>query len=180
MMRFVRKISRDGKGTATIELALLAPVLATFVIGITDVSIVVGRRLEIEQAAHRAIEKQMQTTGALTVEETIKKEAVCQINGTDVDADGVETCDTGRITTANVTVTYTLECTSSGGAITTQATTSSTTFEGYACDEDAGETPARYIEVAVTDTYTPMFDIHFGTGDDGIYQLEAKAGMRVG
>jgi len=176
MKRLIKHLARRNDGTATIELALLAPVLATLVIGVADVSIAVGRRLELEQAAHRAVEKQMQTTGDLTVEDTIKKEAVCQINGTLDDG----TCDAGRISTSNVTVTYKLECTDTGGAIAAQESTVSTEFEAFTCDEDAGEIPARYIEVAVTDSYTPLFNLHFGTGSDGIYQLEAKAGMRVG
>lgn len=144
------------------------------VIGVADVSIVVGRRLELEQAAHRAIEKQMQTTGKLTVEDTIKNEAVCQLNGTNSDG----TCKTGRIDVTHVAVTYKLECTDGDGAMTTKETNDSTTFEGFACADT--DTSARYIEVTVNDSYTPMFDMHFGTGDDGVYQLVAKAGMRVG
>jgi Flp pilus assembly pilin Flp len=172
MKKLVRAAARD-EGTATIELALLAPLLATMVIGVIDVSIAVGRRLEIEQAAHRSIEKQMQTTGALTVEETIRNEAICQINGQNSDG----TCQAGRLAAEDVTVLYKLECIDGATVLSSQESSVSTEFEAFAC---ANGTPTRYIEVVVEDEYDPMFNMNFGTGSDGIYQLRATAGMRVG
>ena len=94
MMRRLRKLGCDSAGTAVIELALIAPVLALMIVGIADVSIAYGRRLELEQAVQRSIEKVMQTTGDTTVAGTIKKETVCQINGTNDD----NSCATGRLT----------------------------------------------------------------------------------
>jgi hypothetical protein len=40
---------------------------------------------------------------------------------------------------------------------------------------------ARYIQVAITDKYTPLFPIHFSefTSSDGTYHLSATAGMRT-
>jgi Flp pilus assembly protein TadG len=161
MIGRLKRLFRDTGGTATIELALAAPVLATMIIGVSDISIAYGKKLELEQAAQRAMEKVMQTTGEDTPANTIKKEAVCQYNGTD--ADGV--CKTAPITTGNVVVTYSLTC---NGAVT-----------AYTSDCTAAQTEVRYITVTVSDTYTPMFDMHFGTNQDGTYHLSGKAGVRV-
>ena len=161
MIRHLRKLARNRSGTATIELALCAPILATMVIGISDISIAYGKKLELEQAAQRAMEKVMQTTGAETPENTIKIEAVCQYNGTDGDG----ACLTAPITTDNVTVDYTLTCDG--------------TATDYAIDCAEGQVEIRYIVASVTDTYEPMFDLHFGTASDGKYHMKGEAGIRV-
>ena len=174
MMRRVIKLAREERGAAVIELALIAPVLATLIIGVTDVSIAYGRRLELEQAVQRSIEKVMQTTGDTTVAGTIKKEAVCQINGANPDG----TCMTGRLTEDEVTVSYRLECTTTAGVLTIQTTADADTFDGYSC-ANTTDSEARYIMATAVDTYTPMFSIHFGTGANGVYDLSATAGVRV-
>lgn len=167
----LRDLRRDRRGAVVIELALLAPVLAVLTVGIIDISLAFGRKLALEQAAQRAIEKVAQTTGELTAEDTIKKEAVCQINGTimednpDTPESEVNTCKTGQITTDDVTVSYRLEC---DGAVT-----------DYALDCTEGQSEVRYIMATVNDTYTPMFPLHFGVADDGKYHLHATAGVRV-
>ena len=162
MIRRFRELARDRSGTATIELALCAPILATMVIGVSDISIAYGKKLELEQASQRAMEKVMQTTGEKTPEDTIRYEAVCQYNGTDSSGNCIETAP---ITTANVTVTYSLTCDGTATA--------------YDLDCTVGQNEVRYITTVVTDTYTPMFNLHFGTRSDGKYHLEGKAGVRV-
>jgi hypothetical protein len=131
------------------------------VIGVTDISIAYGKKLELEQAAQRAMEKVMQTTGKETPEDTIRIEAVCQYNGTDSGG----TCLTAPITTDNVEVTYTLTCDG--------------TAADYATNCAEGQLEIRYINVRVTDAHEPMFDLHFGTSSDGKYHLEGEAGVRV-
>ena len=155
------KIARDNSGAVLIELALIAPVLALMVMGISDISMAFSKRLELEQAAQRAIEKVMQTTGEDTPEGTIQKEAVCQYNGTNAD----KTCKASPITVDNVKVEYTLTCDNVDTAY------------GVDCASTAVE--YRYISATITDSYTPMFPIHFGTGADGKYTLTATAGVRV-
>jgi len=174
MMRRFLKLAREDRGTAVIELALIAPVLALLIIGVTDVSVAYGRRLELEQAVQRSIEKVMQTTGDTTVAGTIQKEAVCQINGTNPDG----TCASGRLSTADVTVTYRLECTTTAGALTSQEEDNADDFDLLSC-ANATDKEARYILATAVDTYTPMFKIHFGTGSNGVYDLSATAGVRV-
>jgi Flp pilus assembly protein TadG len=159
-MSALNRLARDQRGAALIELALIAPMLAMFVIGISDISTAYSRQLALEQAAQRSIEKVMQTTGEDTAEATIKKEAVCQVNGTKTDG----TCKTGRITTANVTVTYRLEC---NGVV-----------KSYSNDCSNGEKEVRYILATVAESYTPMFSMHFNTVN-GKWALSATAGVRV-
>ena len=176
-MKMARKIRlvADEAGAAVIELALVAPVLALMTIGVVDISNAYGRKLALEQGAQRAIEKVMQTTGSTTVETTLKTEAVCQVNGMNEDG----TCKTSPITADNVTVTYRQECMDSGGTITSQSSNNAATFDAYVCGT-VTVTEAKYLEVLVTDKYTPMFTTHFGgINEDGTYHISATAGMRT-
>jgi Flp pilus assembly protein TadG len=171
----LRSLSRNERGAAVIELALIAPVLTLMVIGIVDLSNAFSHKLALEQGAQRAIERIMQTTASDTVEATLKTEVVCQVNG----ANSNGTCKSGEISTSDVTVNYREECTTSAGAMTTKTTTDATTFDSYACTNST-DTEARYIEVNVTDKYTPLFPIHFSAiNSDGTYHISATAGMRV-
>lgn len=183
MLPHLRKMFESETGVATIELALIAPILAVMTIGIVDISNAYSRKLALEQGAHRAIEKVMQTTANDTVEGTLATEAVCQVNG--MNSDG--TCKTSPITSSNVTVTWRRECTATGsytataGGTTTPATyTTSTDYDADPCPSTATE--ADYIQVYITDKYTPLFPIHFGSSynsAEGAYDLSASAGMRT-
>lgn len=161
MIARLQTLRGDERGTAVIEFAFIAPVLALMTIGAADLANAFGHKLMLEQAAQRSIEKIMQTTGVLTVEDTIAQEAVCQYNGTNSDG----SCKTSPITTANVTVVHRLEC---NGVLTTDP------------DCASGETESRWVQVTVTDSYTPMFPVHFSAiNSDGTYHLQAVVGMRT-
>jgi Flp pilus assembly protein TadG len=169
------KVLIDERGAAVIELAMVAPVLGLMIIGIVDMSNAFSRKLALEQGAQRAMERIMQTTANDTVENTLKSEVVCQVDGTNTDG----TCKTTPITTANVTVTFRLECTDSTGAIASQTSSDPTTFDGFTCAAGTVR-QAKYIQVQVTDKYTPMFPVHFyDINADGTYHLSATAGMRT-
>ena len=170
----MRKLFRDERATAIIELALVAPIVALTVVGIADLSNAFSRKLGLEQGAQRAIEKIMQTTEDSTVEATLAAEAVCQVNGTNSDG----TCKTSPITISDVTVTYRLDCTdTSSGAVTS---TTSTTYPATFAPCATGTSESRYMSVTVVDKYTPMFSLHFSALDaDGTYHLSATAGMRT-
>ena len=73
--RFLKRLRSDERGAAVIELALIAPVLATMTVGVLDLSTAFSRKLALEQAAQRGVEKVMQTTGELKVEDTMANEA---------------------------------------------------------------------------------------------------------
>jgi Flp pilus assembly protein TadG len=168
------RLAADQDGAAVIELALIAPVLALTVIGIVDMSNAYSRKLALEQGAQRAVEKIMQTTESSTVENTLTTEAVCQVNG--VNTDG--TCKTSPITASNVTVTWRLECTDSGGTLTSQTSSDAATFDAYTCGSGTVK-EARYVQVALTDKYYPLFPIHFASFATDAYPLSATAGMRT-
>ena len=160
MKRFINLI-RDQRGAAMIELAFVAPVIALLTVGVVDLSNGFGTKLRVEQAAQRSIEKVMQTTGVLTVENTIAAEAVCQYNGTNSDG----TCKTAPLTTADVVVTHRLEC---DNIIT------------VAPDCLPTQKESRWIQVMVSTDYTPMFPLHFtGIAANGKYHIKSVAGMRT-
>jgi Flp pilus assembly protein TadG len=173
----------DKAGVAVTELALVAPVLAVMTIGIVDISNAYSRKLALEQGAQRAIEKIMQTTANDTVEGTLASEAVCQVNG--MNSDG--TCKTSPITTSNVTVSWRRECTTAGSFTTTAAGTTTpatytaaTDYDNDPCNSNAAE--ADYIQIYITDKYTPLFATHFGSSynsAEGAYDISASAGMRI-
>jgi Flp pilus assembly protein TadG len=168
----MQRILQNEDGAAIIELALIAPVFALMTIGIVDISNAYSRKLALEQGAQRAIEKIMQTTQDLPVNDALKAEAVCQVNGQATD----ETCKTGLITADDVVVTDTLECLSAAGAVVATKTGAD------ALDDcDAGQTQTRYKSVQVTNVYKPMFPVHFlgHNSADGGYKVIAVAGMRT-
>jgi Flp pilus assembly protein TadG len=172
--RVIRELFAAETGAAVIELALVAPMLALMTVGVVDMSNAYSRKLALEQGTQRAIEKIMQTTELETVEDTLKNEVVCQVNGTNQNG----SCKTSPITTSNVTVTYRLDCTDTSGAITSQTNTDAATFDSYTCS--SGAKASRYIEVAATDKYAPLFvKVFAGVNSDGTYHISAKAGMRT-
>jgi Flp pilus assembly protein TadG len=172
------RLLASERGAAVIEMALVAPVLALGVIGIVDLSNAYSRQLALEQGAQRAIEKIMNTTENSTVEATLANEVQCQVNGSTTSG-GVTTCNTSA--TQAITVTWRLDC-KVGATTASNTTTDSATYDGYvtACTTAAG-TKAGYVQVNVTDKYTPMFPIHFRSfnSGDSTYHLSATAGTRT-
>ena len=182
LLRLPRLIANE-RGAAVIEMALVAPVLALAVIGIVDISNAYSRKLALEQGAQRAIEKIMNTTENATVESTLANEVKCQVNGsttTTTTSGGVSTTTTTCNTspTQAITVRWRLDCTT-GGATVSQTTTDSATYDGLvsACTG----TKAGYVEVNVTDKYSPLFPVHFASFNinDSTYHLSATAGTRT-
>lgn len=178
----IRLLAND-RGAAVIEMALIAPVLALGVIGIVDVSNAYSRKLALEQGVQRAVEKIANTTENSTVESTLANEVQCQVNGsttTSSTSGGVTTTTTTCNTSAtqNITVNWRFDCTT-GGATTSTSTASSATYDALvaAC---AG-TRAGYLQVTVTDKYSPLFPIHFAAFNtsDSTYHLAATAGVRT-
>ncbi len=170
----LREHALNERGAVIIELAIVAPVLALMIIGVVDLSNAYSRKLALEQGAQRAIEKIMQTTDYDTVEGTLTSEALCQVNGTNTNG----TCKSSPISAGNVTVSYRLECTNSGGTITPQTSTDATAFDAYTCPTGTAK-EARYIQIAITDNYQAMFPVQFSGFTAGGYPLTATAGMRT-
>lgn len=136
-------------GSVTIELALILPIFSTMLIGVVDVTTAFNRKLELEQAVQRSIERVMQTTTDQTVEANIKAEAA--------QAAGIDESD--------VTVTYSQTC---DGTDTPPDDDCAT-----------GETAMRYTNVSATTTFTPLFPVaRFGI-TSGYFTLTAETGVRT-
>ncbi len=161
MRRFLPRIAGDRAGTAAIELALAAPILAVMIMGVTDVSNAFSRKLSLEQGAQRAIEKVMQTTALKEVQDTIAEEVSLQA---DVDED-------------QVTVEFPRYCND------VKMTDTVIDGEGYSTGEPCTGTArqSHYILVTVTDNYKPLFStLSLGTKQaDGSYKIVVQAGMRT-
>lgn len=154
MIRRLSSLGRDDRGAAIIELAIVAPVLALLTIGVVDMSNGFATKLKLEQAAQRAIEKVMQTTGNGTSEEIIIAEAASQ----------------AEVPVENVKVAYRLECDG--------------TLQSDPDGECSGTQKAsKWVTVTVTDKYKPLFALKTfkfsGLESDGTYHISAKAGMRT-
>ncbi len=174
--RVLKRLLANTRGTAVIEMAMVAPVLALTVIGVVDVSNAYSKKLALEQAAQRAIEKIMNTTENATVEATLANEVQCQVNGSTTSG-GVTTCNTSA--TQTITVTWRLDC-KVGATTTSQSTTVSSNYDGYvtACTTSGG-TKAGYVQVRVVDRYTPLFPVHFASFSGSSYPISATAGTRT-
>src|SRR5260221_6607940 len=75
MMRILQSLRRDQRGNSFIEFALIAPVLAAMLVGVVDISRAVSTKLQLEQAAQRAIELAQRTTYATTLNSSLQSEA---------------------------------------------------------------------------------------------------------
>lgn len=143
------RLRRDERGAAVIELAFVAPILATMTIGVIDLSSAFGRKLALEQAAQRAIEKIMNTTANDTVEATLQQEAAKQAN----------------VPASDVTVTFRLEC---NGTYTT----------ADSCPNGQTMSQWINVEVRGTydPMFDVTFG---GVAADGLYHLKGEAGIRT-
>jgi Flp pilus assembly pilin Flp len=149
MMRLLHRLRADRRGVAAVELALAAPVLAALVAGTIDFSNAFARKLTLEQAAQRGIEKAFQTTDFKTVQDTIKSEVSSAAN----------------VPESKVSVTYTLTCNGTSQDFDTE------------CEE--GKIESRYLAVSVSDTYTPLFLQFFTAKGMNSFNLNGSAGIRT-
>jgi len=158
MTRRLRQLLRDTRGASIIELALIAPIFSTLLIGSVDLASGFSQKLQLTQAAQRSIEKIMQTSFQTSAVDTIKTEAaaVAGVDPTAVDVDYWLQCNGVRQTGADKDTAYNGVC-------------------------GTGEAYAPYLEVKITTTYTPQFlKIKLaGANSDGSFTLTGKAGIRT-
>ena len=151
MIHFAR-LARDDRGASIIELALVAPVLASLLIGMVDLSRAYSYKLKLEQAAQRAIEKVQAYQTSTSTYTTLQSEAAA--------AAGVPT--------NKVTIDYWLEC-------------DGTRASNYESVCTGSQTYARWVTVSVEGTFTPMFRSKYypRANSDGTFTITGKAGMRT-
>lgn len=149
----LRSILRDQRGNSFIEMAFAAPLLATLLIGTVDISRAVAAKVDVEQAAQRTLEK-------VQAQADFKTD---QIN--DLVADAKQAAGAG----SNASVDAWLECNNDGNHLDFDTGTCSSTVS-Y----------ARYVQVTVTSSYTPMFGTRFFPGArGGTVPVNGKALVRV-
>lgn len=151
MMGKLRRLPRDQRGAAIIELAIAAPVFAGLLVGMVDLGRAYSTKLQLEQASQRAIEKVMNGQADTTTAIALQTEAAT----------------TAGVPLTQVTVDFWLECDG------TRATLYSS-----ACG--AGQTSRRYMTVAITKSFAPMFSARWaGSNADGTFTLLGKTGVRT-
>lgn len=151
MIRLPRFV-KDDRGAAIMELALVAPIIASLLIGMVDLSRAYSYKLQLEQSAQRAIEKVQQYQTSTSTYGTLQTEAAT--------AAGVPT--------SNVTIDYWLECNGTRAA-------------SYDSVCGGGQTYARWVTVTVVGTFTPMFRSKYypRANADGTFTVQGKTGMRT-
>lgn len=151
MMRIQRHLARDERGASVIELALVMPFFAALIIGVVDLSRAYSTKLQLEQAAYRAVEKVQQYQSSDSTVGTLKTEAAAAAGVTE--------------TTTNPNISYSLECNGTAQAYTT------------ACATGA----VRRVTVDISKNFSPMFPSRAwpGANADGTITLHGRAGLRT-
>ncbi len=162
MKRALRTLARDERGASIIEMALVAPFLATLVIGMIDISRGYSAKLKLEQVSQRTIEKAMQGMqgdDATDIFDTLKEEAAA----------------TAEVADNAVQVRYWLEC--NGVSQNTNPATMEADYEKVC---SSGQRYSRHLNVRIEKKYTPMFATKWlGSNSDGSFTLVGESGLRV-
>lgn len=176
----LKRLDHDEGGAAIVELALAAPMLAIFVVGMIDLSTAYTRKLAIEQAAQRGLERIMQTTAGGTVDMNAEQEIEAAAGLNDAD----------------VSFAVTLECTHRQTGVRRQlAIVEPEPLTGEveeAAEENADsdeatvsvncldtEFEANYVQIVAVDQFDPMFPLTFGANANGKYDIRVEVGMRT-
>ena len=158
MIRHINILARDERGTSLIEMALMLPILGSLLIGMVDISRAYSAKLQLEQAAYRAIEKVQQYNTTASTYDTLKTEA----------ANAAQAAGFTTVTASDVTIDFWLECNGARSG-------------DYNTPCPNGQTYARWVTVDVPGTFTPMFSSRRwpGANSNGTFTLHGKAGLRT-
>lgn len=144
-------LARCVRATSTVELALVSPILAIALAGSVDCARLVSAKLLLQQAAERAAE--LATAGSVgsAAFTSLQSEAATAAN----------------VPTANVTVSYWLECDGVRQSL----------FDGTCT---TGQQVARFASISITSSYKPSFAwLLRSVGTDGAIPISAAASVRV-
>ena len=160
-MTKIMSLLTQTRGAATIELALAAPLLAALVIGMVDLSHAYSTKVQLEQIAQRIVEKAQQNGFETSDESTLETEATAAATA-------------AGIASSSANVTYWLEC--------TNGTTTTTTSYSNQCN--TGELYARYMQIDIQKSYSPIILASFAgmtsSGQSSAnWTLHGVAGVRV-
>lgn len=151
MMLHFASIWRDERGNSFIEMALAAPLLASLFVGMVDISRAVSAKVDLEQAAQRAVERVQATDFKTTDAATLKSDA-----------------EAAGGTGSTATVTYWLECNHDGVKLDYD-TGSCTTGQSY----------ARYVNVSIQRAFAPLYGNMFPGATNGTVTVRGAAVVRV-
>lgn len=151
MMARLISLARDARGAVTIELAILAPILAAMLIGLVGLSDAFSNKLRLEQIAQRVIEKVQQDGFDTTMETALETEAK-------------GAAGTGSI----ADLTFWLEC-------------AGTKVASYTGGCTPGQSVARYVQLKIKKNYAPPIAARFGSASnaDGTITVNGIAGLRI-
>ena len=153
MMRLASRILADNRGNSLIEMAIVAPVLGTLMIGAVDISRAYSAKLQVEQAAQRTIEL-IQRSEYKTADNSTYQSVATTAAGTG----------------SSATIDPWLECNNDGTKLDIDTGTCANSTDPY----------ARYVQVTVQQPFTPMFGARFFPGAvNGVVTIRATAGVRV-
>ena len=158
MIRHMTTLAQDERGASIIEMAMAMPVLASLLIGMVDISRAYSAKLQLEQAANRAIEKVQQYQASESTYTTLQTEA----------GDAARAAGFSNVADSDVVIDYWLECNGTRAA-------------NYDSNCSSGQTYARWVTVDIPGTFTPMFSSRRwpGANTDGSFTLHGKAGLRT-
>jgi Flp pilus assembly protein TadG len=146
-----RALRRDDRGAAIIELAIVAPIFATLLVGMVDIGRGYSMKLQLEQAAQSSIEKVMNGQADKTSAAALKTEAAT----------------TAGVSESAVVVDFWLECNSARQG-------------SYDTVCASGTISRRYLTVQISKTFTPMFATKWlGSNTDGTFTVIGKTGVRT-
>ena len=148
----IRKLIGCERGNSFVEMALAAPILATLLLGMIDISRGVAMKLQLVQAAQRTVE-------------LVQRSGFQYSDIADLETESEAAAGAG----SNATVTGWLECGSSTTRLAWTATCTS------------GQAYSRHMDVTITQSFTPLFGSRFfpGSNPDGTFTLTALSGVRV-
>jgi Flp pilus assembly protein TadG len=162
MRRLLRSLRDDESGVSVVELSLVAPILATMVVGLIDLSRGYSDKLILQQVAQRLVEKAMQGMqgeSSTAIFNTLRAEGAL--------AAGVPV--------NQVTIRYWLECNG-----VSQNTNPLTMAADYNKVCPAGQVYSRHLNVRIIKHYEPFFSLRWvGTNANGTFTLRGEAGLRV-
>jgi Flp pilus assembly protein TadG len=150
-------LGADLRGVATIELAIILPVVTVLMLGALDLGILVHREMDLRHAARAGAQYALQDA---TDHEAIRRTAI--------DALGPQS--TGPQATAAVTTAC--ECPASLGDLAAAITVGCGTPTCAA----TGKNPTTYVTVTVSQAYAPLFG---SWGVVGARTMTASATLRV-
>ena len=147
----MRALLANTSGAAAMEVALIAPILATLTVGVVDLSRGFSMKLQLEQAAQRSIEKVMNGQATTSTAAALKTEAAT----------------VAGVAETAVAVDFWLECNGARAG-------------NYNTVCPTGQTYARWMSVAITKSFSPMFATKWaGANADGSYTVVGRTGVRI-